>query len=158
MNDIAISLPAEAATQALGAALAPLLRAGDAVALTGPLGAGKTTLARAIIAATTGATEAASPTFSIVETYSSPAFDIWHYDLYRLEVPEEVWEAGLEEALDNVALIEWPERIESFLPDSLLVVSMVLDGPGRGRRAILRARGAIANRLAALDIDAIATA
>lgn len=158
MDDFTFCLADEAATKALGRALAPLLANGDAVALNGPLGAGKTTLARAIITTATGAQEAASPTFSLVETYSGPAYDIWHYDLYRLDAPEDVWEAGLEEALENVVLIEWSERIERYLPEDLLILSLAHEGGTSQRRVTVRTRGGWVKRIKALDVGVIATA
>jgi tRNA threonylcarbamoyladenosine biosynthesis protein TsaE len=132
-----VPLPDESATRALGAQLGALLRAGDVIALSGPLGAGKTTLARAAIGALTGRAEAPSPTFGLVETYEAPGFTLWHFDLYRLEKAEEVWELGLEEALDGGAvLIEWPERIASLLPPETLLIR--LEPETGGRRALVR--------------------
>ncbi|MCA6275633.1 MAG: tRNA (adenosine(37)-N6)-threonylcarbamoyltransferase complex ATPase subunit type 1 TsaE, partial [Phenylobacterium sp.] len=108
-----IALPAEAETEALGRRLAPLLQAGEAICLSGGLGVGKSCLARALIRALTSQDEEApSPTFTLVQTYPGREFEIAHFDLYRLEDPDEAWEIGLEEALDHgAALIEWPERL-----------------------------------------------
>jgi len=132
VTDIERFLPDEAATCRLGAKLGANIANGDVICLTGSLGAGKTTLARAIIAAATGANEAPSPTFSLVETYPAGALSIWHFDLYRLEKAEDVWELGLEEALEKgICLIEWPERIESFLPDNPLVLALKADADAR---------------------------
>ena len=151
MTDIERFLPDEAATKRLGAKLGASLRAGNIICLTGPLGAGKTTLARAIIAAASGASEAPSPTFSLVETYSAGGFSIWHFDLYRLEKAEDVWELGLEEAFEEGAcLIEWPERIERFLPDDLLVLALKADG--EARHLTIRAGGDWFDRLGAAGI------
>ena len=126
------NLPDEAATKALGAALAGVLAAGDVLRLEGPLGAGKSTLARALIEAVTGAKEAPSPTFTLVETYEGPDFALWHFDLYRLEKPEDAWELGLEEALDGAAaLVEWPERAEGLLPAGALTVRLEIAGAAR---------------------------
>lgn len=125
-------VPDEAATRALGAQLGRLLKAGDVVALSGPLGAGKTTLARAAIGALTGLAAAPSPTFGLVETYDARGFTLWHFDLYRLEKAEEVWELGFEEALDGGAmLIEWPERIASLLPPETLLIRLTPEKAGR---------------------------
>ncbi|MBY9061490.1 tRNA (adenosine(37)-N6)-threonylcarbamoyltransferase complex ATPase subunit type 1 TsaE [Sphingomonas yunnanensis] len=102
-----------AATLALGAELAPLLRAGDVVTLSGGLGAGKTSLARGVLAALGLTEEAPSPTFAIVQPYAPPevSLALLHVDLYRLDDPAEVEELGLDEArLDSALLIEWPER------------------------------------------------
>lgn len=132
-----IDLADEAATASFGAALGRLLQPGDMIGLSGPLGAGKTTLARAAICAATGLAEAPSPTFGLVETYEAPRFTLWHFDLYRLDKAEEVWELGLEEALDGgVSLIEWPERIMPLLPASMLVIRLTPEGSGR--RALVR--------------------
>ncbi|MEE2690077.1 MAG: tRNA (adenosine(37)-N6)-threonylcarbamoyltransferase complex ATPase subunit type 1 TsaE [Pseudomonadota bacterium] len=148
MADLTFTLADETATASLGEKLAPLLRTGDVVGLSGPLGAGKTTLARGLIAALTGAVEAPSPTFTLVEAYETKAFVLWHFDLYRLERPEDVWELGLEEALaSGVALIEWPERIAAILPPESLVVR--LNPSGSGRAARVRGGGDWPARLAA---------
>ncbi|WP_380878847.1 tRNA (adenosine(37)-N6)-threonylcarbamoyltransferase complex ATPase subunit type 1 TsaE [Sphingomonas sp. DBB INV C78] len=112
-----------AATEAAGAALAPLLRAGDVVALHGDLGAGKTSFARGVLAALGLVEEAPSPSFAIVQTYGPPevSLPVWHVDLYRLEGSDEAAELGLDEALDDGALlIEWAERLGDRLwPDTL---------------------------------------
>jgi tRNA threonylcarbamoyl adenosine modification protein YjeE len=136
MEIAAATLADEAATIALGAALAPVIAPGDIIRLEGDLGAGKSTLARALIEALTGIAEAPSPTFTLVETYETGNFPLWHFDLYRLDRPEDVWELGLEEALDGGALlIEWPERIDGLLPAAALTLR--LDIAGKGRRAVL---------------------
>lgn len=131
----ALDLADEQATGALGAALAPVLRGGDILRLDGDLGAGKSTLARGLIAALTGVPDAPSPTFTLVETYDGPDFAIWHFDLYRLEAPEDVWELGLEDALDGgLTLIEWPERIDGLLSDGALTVRLAVAGAARTAR------------------------
>ncbi len=147
--EFSLRLPDEQATARLGAPLARLLRAGDVVALSGPLGAGKTTLARAIIAALTGRGDAPSPTFTLVETYETPDFPLFHLDLYRLEKVEEVWELGFEDALDGVSLIEWPERIEGLLPTSTLLIRLSMDGDAR--RALVRGNDSWGPRLTGLN-------
>lgn len=128
-----LSLPDEAATQGLGRRLAASLRPGDAICLTGPLGAGKSTLARALIRAlTTPDEEVPSPTFTLVQFYETPAFSLAHFDLYRLTDPDEAYEIGLDEALDGgVALIEWPQRLEGRLPPNRLDIDIALDGDAR---------------------------
>jgi tRNA threonylcarbamoyladenosine biosynthesis protein TsaE len=107
-----VRLADEAATTALGQTIAPLLRAGDAVLLDGPLGMGKSTLARGLIRALVGGeVDVPSPTFTIVQFYETTP-PVAHFDLYRLERPSEAAEIGLDEALDvGVAAIEWPERL-----------------------------------------------
>ncbi|PIB90263.1 tRNA (adenosine(37)-N6)-threonylcarbamoyltransferase complex ATPase subunit type 1 TsaE [Caulobacter sp. FWC2] len=134
-----LHLPDEAATQALGRALAATLRPGDALCLTGPLGAGKSTLARALIRAlTTPDEEVPSPTFTLVQFYETAGFPLAHFDLYRLSDPDEAYEIGLDEALDGgVALIEWPQRLKGRLPATRLDIDIALDGDAR-RAAITR--------------------
>ena len=149
MPEFSLQLPDEAATARLGAMIADMLRAGDVVALSGPLGAGKTALARGAIARLTGRAEAPSPTFTLVETYETENFPLWHFDLYRLEKAEDVWELGFEDALDGVCLIEWPERIETLLPAQTLLVRLSMDGPAR--RALVRGGEKWAGRLAGLN-------
>ena len=126
----------------MGQALSKVLQAGEAICLTGPLGAGKSTLARALIRAlTTPDEEVPSPTFTLVQTYEGTALTIAHFDLYRLSDPDEAYEIGLDEALeDGAALIEWPERLEGRLPVDRL--DLVIEMLGEGRRATLTGYGA----------------
>lgn len=100
-------------TAALALRFVCLLKPGDVVLLKGDLGAGKSTFARALIQSLCGEnTEVPSPTFTLVQTYETKAFSIWHFDLYRLKFPEEIYELGIEEAKHSgVCLIEWPERL-----------------------------------------------
>lgn len=137
------------ATKNLGAAIARRLKAGDVVGLVGPLGAGKTTLARSVIETLCGKIEAPSPTFSLVESYEAGAFTLWHFDLYRLEKAEDVWELGLEDALAGVCLIEWPDRAAAVLPPDMLLIDLSLDG--RERRAVIRSSGEWSRRLEGLN-------
>ena len=121
------------AVERLGAAIAPRLRAGEALCLFGPLGAGKSTLARGLIRALTSADEEVpSPTFTLVQTYATPELSIAHFDLYRLKSPEEAFEIGLDEALETGAvIIEWPERLDGDLPQDRLDIALRHDGDGR---------------------------
>jgi tRNA threonylcarbamoyladenosine biosynthesis protein TsaE len=130
------------ATEALGAALARALRPGDAICLYGPLGAGKSTLARGLIRAlTTPDEDVPSPTFTLVQLYDGPDFPISHFDLYRLEQASEAEELGLDEALEEgAALIEWPQRLEGRLPADRLDIEIEIDAEGRIAR--LRPHGA----------------
>lgn len=141
-----LSLPDEAATQALGRALAEALRPGEAICLSGPLGAGKSTLARALVRAlTTPDEDVPSPTFTLVQFYEGPRLNVAHFDLYRLTSPDEAYEVGLDEALeDGAALIEWPERLEGDLPRDRLDVEIGLSdrGEGESRTARLTPHGA----------------
>jgi tRNA threonylcarbamoyladenosine biosynthesis protein TsaE len=114
-----ILLPDEAATERLGRALGARLRAGDVVALSGTLGAGKTTLARGVLRGLGFAGDVASPTYPIVQIYETQP-PLWHVDLYRIEQPEELEELGLDEArLDAALLVEWSERLPRLWPDAL---------------------------------------
>lgn len=122
-----IDLPTEADTQALAERLATMLRRGDTLLLSGPIGAGKSALARAIVRARLGnpSEDVPSPTFTLVQTYEHPAGDIWHCDLYRLSHPDEAAELGLDEAFEAaICLIEWPDRLDSHQPSSALWVEM----------------------------------
>ena len=123
------------ATEALGRAIGALLRAGDVVALEGDLGAGKTTLARGILAALGHEGEVASPTFPIVIPYEQLRLPVWHADLYRIEDTSELDELALDEALDGGALlVEWPDRLGDRLwPHAL---RLVLSREGEGARAL----------------------
>lgn len=150
-----IPLPDAAATEALGRALAPHLAAGEAVLLYGPLGAGKSTLARALIRAlTTPDEEVPSPTFTLVQYYDAEP-PLAHFDLYRLDRPEEVREIGLVEALDDGAvLIEWPERLGEDLdrwvgPDRLTIT---LAPQGDGRTATVSGAGSWEMKLRDLHV------
>jgi tRNA threonylcarbamoyladenosine biosynthesis protein TsaE len=136
----------EADTRRLGAAIAAELKRHEAVCLSGPLGAGKSTLARGLIQALAGeATEVPSPTFTLVQIYETPRLAVAHFDLYRLEKPEEVAELGLDEALDEgAAVIEWPEKLGHHLPANRLDVELHIDGARR--RARLSAHGAWEDR------------
>ena len=131
-------LPDLAAMAAFGKRIAGLLRMGDVVALEGDLGAGKTTLARAIIAACGHSGEVPSPTFTILETYPDCDPPLVHADFYRLERTEEARELGLDDYRDGAALIaEWPERAGGFGHDpACLAIS--LEPSGGGRRAIVK--------------------
>jgi tRNA threonylcarbamoyl adenosine modification protein YjeE len=120
-----LTLPDVAATRALGARIAAGLGPGDLVAFEGDLGAGKTTLARAILRALGVTEDVPSPTFTLVQTYETPRLAVRHYDLYRLERAEEIGELGIDEALDEGAvLVEWPERADGRLPGALLHVGL----------------------------------
>lgn len=130
----------EAATARLGAAVAGGLRTGEAVCLWGPLGAGKSSLARGLIRALTSPDQdAPSPTFTLVQFYAAPGLALAHFDLYRLTRPDEAYEIGLDEALeDGAAIIEWPERLEGRLPADRLDIEIEIIGEGDAARRLAR--------------------
>ncbi len=116
----------EAATARLAAWLAALTGAGDIIALWGDLGVGKTAFARAFINELTGHMEdVPSPTFTLVQQYDTPAGMIYHFDMYRLEKPDDALELGVEDAFsDGICLIEWPARLGPWLPHNHLDIRM----------------------------------
>ena len=139
MTEVVIVLPDLAATEAAGNAIGRMLQVGDVVMLSGPLGAGKTTLARAVIEALGWAGEVASPTFPIVITYDAPdvRVAVAHVDLYRIEDRDQLEELGLDELRETAVLIvEWPEHGEPF--DDALAVTLAVDADG-ARRLTARA-------------------
>ena len=142
-----IVLPDAEATTRLGQVIAPLLEAGDSVLLYGPLGMGKSTLARGLIRAlTTPDEDVPSPTFTLVQFYES-APPVAHFDLYRLTRPEEAFEIGLDEALDDgCAIIEWPERLgedpSGFLRPDRLVIVIAEEGAESGEGRVATVSGA----------------
>lgn len=122
---LTLTLSSEAETAALAARLGALLGAGDVVLLEGPIGAGKTAFARALIQARQAslgrAEDVPSPTFTLVQTYRAGDLEIVHADLYRLSHPDETLELGLDEAFKTaLCLVEWPERLGSLLPEGAL--------------------------------------
>jgi len=146
------------ATAALGAALAPLLSPGLSVHLCGPLGAGKTTLVRALLRALGERGRVRSPTFTLVEPYRAGGLELAHLDLYRFDSASEWVDAGFDEYLggDTVSLIEWPERAAPLLPMPDLQIDIAVEGDAR--RATLVAHGARGDALlAALQARGTAT-
>lgn len=129
---IEISMANESQTLALGQRLAKLLQPGDVVALYGDLGAGKTTFSRGLIQALLGDDmEVPSPTYTLVQTYETPTTAIWHFDLYRIKHPEELYELGFDDALQDIALIEWPDHAGKLLPANRLSLEIEFAGSGR---------------------------
>jgi len=130
-----IPLPDPEGTATLGRALASRLRPGDTLMLEGGLGAGKTHLARALIQALLPVPEdVPSPSFTLVQTYDGPGFEIWHADLYRLSGQGDLDELGLELAIGGaLCLIEWPDRLAAP-PPAALWLRLDLQGEGRVAR------------------------
>ena len=120
-----LALPGPASTAALARRVGALVRTGDVLLLDGPVGAGKTHFARSLIQSLLPAPEdVPSPTFTLVQTYEAPAFDIWHTDLYRLSSPQEVIELGLLDAFEHsVTLVEWPDRLGTLAPAGALTLA-----------------------------------
>jgi tRNA threonylcarbamoyladenosine biosynthesis protein TsaE len=131
-----IRLASAEATEAFGVSLADAIKPGDVIALFGPLGAGKTTLARGILSGLGHEGEVASPTFPIVLPYDPPdtRLPVWHVDLYRIEDESELDELGLDDARSDVALlIEWPERLGHLWQEAL---RLTLEPQSDGSRAL----------------------
>ena len=140
MSTLELFLPDETATERLAVRLAPQLKPGDVIALKGGLGAGKTTFARALISALNKQkTDVPSPTYTLVQTYDTPGLTVFHFDLYRLEDPDEVMELGWDETMDGLALIEWPDKAGAHLPQWRL--DLTLEQTVDGRTARLEALG-----------------
>ncbi|HMB77779.1 MAG TPA: tRNA (adenosine(37)-N6)-threonylcarbamoyltransferase complex ATPase subunit type 1 TsaE, partial [Kiloniellaceae bacterium] len=154
-GDPPLTLPNESATQAFARRLAALARPGDLIALEGDLGAGKTVLARAFINALPGPDggpveeEVPSPSFTLVQIYERLPAPVWHFDLYRLSSPEEVFELGIEEALaEAIALVEWPQRLGgAFAISSRLDLRLDFAEAADARHLSLRGGAAWQDRL-----------
>lgn len=112
-------------TICLGRLLADIAQKGDIFAMFATLGMGKSILSRAFIQKFLGAVEVPSPTFTLLQTYETPNYEIYHFDLYRLKNPDEIFELGMEEAMYNgVCLIEWPEKMGVYLPARAITVKI----------------------------------
>lgn len=147
-------LASEASACALAEELAANIKAGDLLTFTGPLGAGKTTLARALIRLLTGNSEedVPSPTFTLVQTYDHARIPVWHFDLYRIERPDEIFELGFEEAeSQGLSLVEWPDRMEAYLPPDRLEIEIDDRGGPETRYAVLIGHGSWTARLERMD-------
>ncbi|MEW6414444.1 MAG: tRNA (adenosine(37)-N6)-threonylcarbamoyltransferase complex ATPase subunit type 1 TsaE [Pseudomonadota bacterium] len=138
-------LPDEAATLAFGARLAQELVPGMTFYLEGELGAGKTTLVRGLLRSLGYNGRVKSPTYTLAETYSLPAFELYHYDLYRMHDPREWLDAGFRDATGGnaVSLIEWPEKAAGWLPQPDVIVRLTIaDGAREIECEAASARGA----------------
>ena len=146
---VTIDLPDAAATDRLGAWFAEHLHAGDCLLLSGPIGAGKSQLARALIRSRLGRLEdVPSPTFTLVQTYQADV-EIWHADLYRLSHPDEVLELGLDDAFSSaICLIEWPDRLGRLAPKQAISVDLSAQGEGRLARVSCDQPSPLLRRLA----------
>lgn len=135
---VALDLPDLGATLALAARIAELLRAEDAVLLAGPLGAGKTEFARAVLRRLTAdpALDVPSPSYTLVQSYPTNIGTVHHFDLWRLEGPSGLVELGWDEARQGIVLVEWPDRLGPLRPDYALTVELQPAG-GQSRRAML---------------------
>ena len=132
-----MTLKDERATLALGRKLAPLLRAGDVVTLSGALSAGKTTLVRGLLGALGHRGEVPSPSFALVQPYETLTPPVWHVDLYRIENPSDLDELGLEDIREEgVLVVEWPGHAGSDMwPDALALSLEVIDNGSRALTA-----------------------
>lgn len=145
---VTLMLSSPAATERLAEAIAPHLKAGDFVALSGDLGAGKSVLARALIAkrlAALGRSEAIpSPTYTLVQVYDVGGLELWHADLYRLGDPSELAELGLTEALEEaIAVVEWADRLGPDMPARVLAIDLASTTGHEDLRVMkIEARGA----------------
>lgn len=126
-----ISLNEGENTAQLGAKLSKFARIGDFFALFGDLGAGKTTFARGFIGALCHECEVPSPTFTILQTYECDIAPVWHFDLYRLKSPDEVYELGWEETDSAICLVEWPQMAGALLPHNRVEIRLEFIAAGR---------------------------
>jgi tRNA threonylcarbamoyladenosine biosynthesis protein TsaE len=129
-----LALPDLAATERFAVGIAAAVRPGDAILLTGPLGAGKTAFARAFLRAAAGdpALDVPSPSFTLVQAYETRAGMVHHFDLWRLDGPSAITELGWDDALQDIVLVEWPDRLGAFAPpDALRLEFALAEGDAR---------------------------
>ena len=150
IDTIEIPIKDEAATNALAQSIARLVRPGDVVALHGDLGMGKSVFARAFVRSLTNDPheDVPSPTFTLVQTYDADVCEVWHMDLYRLELPDEALELGIEDAFhDAISIIEWPERLGYHMPRHRLDVNIKSSDSENARLISLTGHGDWQERL-----------
>jgi tRNA threonylcarbamoyladenosine biosynthesis protein TsaE len=132
-HDLTLALPDEATTNALGAALAPLLTPGMVIWLCGDLGAGKTALVRAVLRARGISGPVKSPTYTLVEVHPVSGIYFYHFDFYRFNHPDEYLEAGLDEyfSATSICLVEWPDKAQPHVPAADIQIDLRVAGSGR---------------------------
>jgi len=146
-----LELPDLNAVQRFAQVLAPLIQQGDVIELKGTIGVGKTTFARALIRALGGKEEVPSPTFTLVQTYHLDRLKVWHFDLFRLKHPIDVYELGIEEAMsEGLSLIEWPEKMAPYASQHRVEITFSFH-IGETRKARLKAHGHWCTRLSHLS-------
>ena len=152
MEELSVICRTEDETVAFAQKLSQIAKVGDTFALFGTLGMGKSVFARGFVQSLTAAEEVPSPTFTLVQSYEAPDFEIYHFDLYRLKAPEEIFELGMEEALyGGVCLIEWPEKMAGWLPENCFKLTITPDAFGR-RITISSASAEKLSRLRKLEL------
>ncbi len=142
---VRLVLPDLDATRAFARVVAGMARPGDTIGLAGVLGAGKTTFARAFVnaraeAAGAGPVEVPSPTFTLVQPYEIGGTTVHHFDLYRVDVPEDALELGIEDAFAaGISLVEWPDRLGPLMPGDALIVTLIQGARENAREAVIEA-------------------
>ena len=144
-----IKISDEKDTQKLAETLAPILKEGDVIALRGDLGAGKTSFSRSLIRSLGDKEEMVpSPTFTLVQFYNLPDFTVWHFDLYRIKHPEEIYELGWEEACySGVTIVEWPENLGNLIPEDRIEIEFFFTSKDGERIATIKGLGKAEERL-----------
>lgn len=150
-----IDVENQAQTEDLAARLAQIAKPGDVIALHGDLGVGKSAFCRAFIRSlTTPDEEVPSPTFTLVQTYESDFGEIYHFDMYRLEAPDDALELGIEEAFsEGISLIEWPSKLGPYLPWDCLSIDIASLKKATQRRFTFSSEGDFLNRLKEVGFD-----